>query len=87
MSQHVNKNDVLVVCRLFDVQCRPMSSRLSTGEGYLYTENTVKTMKLQAEELNIDVLNLWHLLAYRLQGHKIPPKIKDIQEIIGVNRK
>jgi len=39
-----------------------VSSRLSTGEGYLYTENTVKEMKLQAEELNIDVLNLSHLI-------------------------
>lgn len=27
-----------------------------SGERYLYTENTVKEMKLQAEELNIDVL-------------------------------
>lgn len=27
-----------------------------SGEGYLYTENTAKEMKLQAEELNIDVL-------------------------------
>lgn len=30
--------------------------QLGTGEGHLYTENTVKEMKLQAEDLNIDVL-------------------------------
>lgn len=31
--------------------------QLGTGEGHLYTENTVKEMKLQAEDLNIDVLS------------------------------
>jgi len=31
--------------------------QLGTGEGHLYTENTVKEMKLQAEDLNIDVIS------------------------------